>query len=96
VRSLPVSAIVANENTAGYTPDLDGQVLRQSIGTALASGQFNRVLVINGTNHDERRLFVALSELDGAPVTAANYQAMIASTLGVSAASRRRSRRSTR
>jgi para-nitrobenzyl esterase len=29
---------------------------------------------------------VAISELEGAPVTAANYQSMIASTLGVSAA----------
>jgi para-nitrobenzyl esterase len=44
------------------------------------------VPIINGTNHDEWRLFVALSELEGAPVTAANYQAMIASTLGVPAA----------
>jgi para-nitrobenzyl esterase len=87
LRSLPVSAILANEDfAAGYTPDLDGKVLKQSIGTALASGQFNRVPVINGTNHDEWRLFVAISELAGAPVTAANYQAMIASTLGVSAA----------
>ena len=86
LRALPVSAIVASEDTSGYTPDLDGKVLKQSIGTALASGQFNRVPVIDGTNHDEWRLFIALSELAGAPVTAANYQAMIASTLGVSAA----------
>jgi para-nitrobenzyl esterase len=41
---------------------------------------------INGSNHDEWRLFVALSELAGAPVTAANYQSAIASTLRVSAA----------
>jgi len=85
LRSLPVSTILANEDTAGYTPDIDGRVLTQSLKTAFASGQFNRVPVINGTNHDEWRLFVALSELEGAPVTAANYQSMIASTLGVSA-----------
>ena len=42
--------------------------------------------MIIGTNHDEWRLFVALSALAGAPVTAANYQAMISSTLGVPAA----------
>ena len=86
LRSLPVATIVDNEDFSGYTPDIDGSVLTQSIGTALASGQFNRVPVINGTNHDEWRLFVALSQLppeDGPPVTAANYQAMIASTLGV-------------
>jgi para-nitrobenzyl esterase len=86
LRSLPVATIVDNEDFSGYTPDIDGTVLTQSIGTALGSGQFNRVPVINGTNHDEWRLFVALSQLppeDGPPVTAANYQAMIASTLGV-------------
>jgi para-nitrobenzyl esterase len=86
LRSVPVSTILAAENSAGYTPDLDGRVLTQSIGTALATGQFNRVPVIMGTNHDEWRLFVALDQLEGAPaVTAANYQAQIAATLGVPA-----------
>jgi para-nitrobenzyl esterase len=86
LRALPVSAIVDNEDFAGYRPDVDGKVLTQSIGPALASGQFDRVPVINGTNRDEWRLFVAQAQLDGAPpVTAANYQANIASTLGVSA-----------
>jgi para-nitrobenzyl esterase len=82
LRGLPVQTILADEGT-GYTPDVDGQVLTQSLGTAFASGQFNRVPVINGSNHDEWRLFVAESELEGAPVTAANYQGMISSTLGV-------------
>jgi len=87
LRALPVSAIVDNEDFAGYRPDIDGTVLTQSIGPALANGQFNRVPVINGTNRDEWRLFVAQQQLDGAPpVTAANYQASIAGLLGVSAA----------
>jgi para-nitrobenzyl esterase len=87
LRAAPVSTILADETTGGYTPDLDGRVLTQSIGTALASGQFNRVPVIMGTNHDEWRLFVGLDELEGEPaVTAANYQAQIAATLGVPAA----------
>jgi para-nitrobenzyl esterase len=86
LRALPVSTIVDNEDFAGYQPDIDGTVLTQSIGPALASGQFNRVPVINGTNRDEWRLFVAQAQLDGAPpVTAANYQASIASLLGVPA-----------
>jgi para-nitrobenzyl esterase len=85
LRSLPVQTILASENAAGYQPDIDGQVLTQSLGTAFAAGQFNRVPVINGTNHDEWRLFVAEAELEGAPVTAANYQSMISSTLGVPA-----------
>ena len=37
------------------------------LGTAFATGDFNRVPIINGTNHDEWRLFVALSELAGNP-----------------------------
>jgi para-nitrobenzyl esterase len=86
LRSLPVSTILANEDAAGYTPNLNSEVLPQTLGTAFATGDFNRVPIINGTNHDEWRLFVALSELEGNPVTAANYQPMISSTLGVPAA----------
>jgi para-nitrobenzyl esterase len=85
LRSLPVSTILASEDAAGYTPNINTEVLPQSLGTAFATGDFNRVPIINGTNHDEWRLFVALSELEGNPVTAANYQSMISSTLGVPA-----------
>ena len=74
LRSLPVSTILANENAAGYTPNINSEVLPQTLKTAFATGDFNRVPIINGTNHDEWRLFVALSELEGNPVTAANYQ----------------------
>jgi para-nitrobenzyl esterase len=59
LRALPVSAVVDNEDFTGYRPDIDGRVLTQSIVPALASGQFNHVPVIIGTNHDEWRLFVA-------------------------------------
>jgi para-nitrobenzyl esterase len=86
LRRLPVSTILADEDPTGYTPDVDGAVLTQSVKTALARGQFNRVPVVIGTNHDEYRLFVAGIQLLGGRVTAANYQTMIASTLGVSAA----------
>jgi para-nitrobenzyl esterase len=86
LRGLPVSTILANEDPVGYTPDIDGTVLKQSIKTALASGQFNRVPVVIGTNHDEYRLFVGVYELLGAKVTAANYQNMVATTLNVPAA----------
>ena len=77
-----MSTILANQDPIGYTPDVDGAVLTQSIKTALARGQFQHVPVIIGTNHDEYRLFVAVIQLLGGQVTAANYQEMIASTLG--------------
>lgn len=87
LRGVPVPTILASENTGGYTPNVDGDVLPQSIGTALASGQFSHVPVIIGTNHDEWRLFVGFGQLlGGPPVTAASYQPMMASTLGVPAA----------
>jgi para-nitrobenzyl esterase len=83
LRSLSVSTILASEDTAGYTPNINSEVLPESLGTAFATGNFNRVPIINGTNRDEWRLFVALSELEGNPVTASNYQSMISATLGV-------------
>jgi para-nitrobenzyl esterase len=88
LRSVPVATLLANQNAGagGYEPNLDGDLLPQSIGTALSSGQFNHVPVIIGTNRDEWRLFVGLAQAEGGPaVTAANYQSMISGTLGVSA-----------
>jgi para-nitrobenzyl esterase len=84
LRRLPVQTILNDQGAVG--PDIDGLVLPQSIGTALASGDFARVPVIDGTNHDEWRLFVAIFEPLTGPVTAANYQSMIASTASVSPA----------
>jgi para-nitrobenzyl esterase len=86
LRGLPVGTILKNQDPAGYRPNIDGQVLTKSLKSAFASGHFNRVPVIVGTNHDERRLFVALDQLLGQQVTAANYQSMIESSLGSSPA----------
>src|SRR5439155_1705434 len=86
LRGLPVSTILTDENPVGYTPDVDGSVLTQSIKTALARGQFNRVPVVIGTNHDEYRLFVAVIQFLGGRATAANYQSMIASTFSLTPA----------
>src|SRR5208283_1179987 len=46
----------------------------QYLGAAFATGAFNRVPVISGTNHDEYRLFVA-DDYDflGNPLTNAEY-----------------------
>jgi para-nitrobenzyl esterase len=85
LRSLPVATILADQKQAGASADIDGQVLTEPLKTALASGNFSRVPVIDGSNHDEWRLFVALATFEGHPVTAANYRATIAATLHVSA-----------
>jgi len=96
LRSAPVSDLVANFGVE-IPGVVDGAVLTQSIGTALARGQFARVPVINGITHDEELLFVdglkltvsqgtnipLAAPLDGSETT---YEADIAQALGVSPA----------
>jgi para-nitrobenzyl esterase len=85
LRRLSVSTILANQPSP--TPTVDGRVVTQSIGAALASGQFNRVPLMNGTNHDEWNLFVGQDfDLAGGPVTAATYVPAIGATIGNAAA----------
>jgi para-nitrobenzyl esterase len=86
LRALPVAAILARQPT-GITPDVDGRVLPMTVRQAFSSGRFNQVPVVEGSNHDEWRLFVAITELTtGAPLTAAGYVPAIQATLGVPAA----------
>lgn len=83
LRSVPVATILANESAGGYVPTVDGTVLPSSIGPALAAGTFNRVPVLQGSNHDEWRLFVALDfDLLGNPLTDATYTSLIDATFG--------------
>ena len=95
LRNAPVSDLVAKFGVE-IPGIVDGSVLTQPIGTALARGQFARVPVINGITHDEELLFVAglsltVSQGTNIPLAAplsdsANYQPDIAQALGVSAA----------
>jgi para-nitrobenzyl esterase len=86
MRKVPVSKILASQSQAGASADIDGLVLTRPLATALTTGKFNHVPVIDGSNHDEWRLFVALAVFEGHKVTAANYRSRIASTLHVSSA----------
>jgi para-nitrobenzyl esterase len=89
LRALTVEQVLANQGTglAVATPVIDNKFLTQSVGAAFASGNFNRVPVMEGANHDEWRLFVGITELTtGVPLSAAAYPAAIAATLGVPAA----------
>jgi len=84
LRALTVAQVLAGENPAGYVTNTDGRVLPLSIDAALSSGQFNRVPVMNGSNHDEWRLFVALDDVfAGIIPTPANYPQIVAATLGI-------------
>src|SRR5262245_11682756 len=85
LRALSVAAVLKAGPKSTVFANIDGFVLTQSMRSALTSGQFNRVPTIEGSNHDEWRLFVAQTEATtGMPLTAAGYIQAIASTLGVS------------
>src|SRR5215467_7235848 len=86
LRSLPVAAILAHQPGGTMVPNLDGFVLPRTVRSAFTTGQFNRVPVVEGSNHDEWRLFVAQTEATtGTPLTPAGYIPAIAATLGVPA-----------
>ena len=85
LRALPVATLLAYP-LAGQiaAPNVGGKVLTQSIGAALQNGQFNRVPVMEGSNHDEYRLFVeAFFELPtGTPTNITNYPTRVNAAFG--------------
>jgi para-nitrobenzyl esterase len=93
LRGLPATTLVNAFPTAAIPGVVDGRVLTQSIGSALASGQFAHVPVLDGVNQNEELIFVAgphIAVSGGSFVpaptpTAATYESVIASVLGVSA-----------
>ena len=95
LRSVPVDTLVNDFPGSAIPGVVDGKVLTEPIGTALAAGRFAHVPVINGINTDEELLFVAglhLAVSGGTfvpvpqPVNDSTYESVIASVLGVSAA----------
>lgn len=86
LRQLSVAQILAAQPSRNdASPTIDHEFLTQSIGKAFARGEFHRVPVLEGANHDEQRLFVALDDLLSGPVTEDSYPAAIQRTLGVPA-----------
>jgi para-nitrobenzyl esterase len=87
LRAVPAATLVAIEPSPVY-PIVDGTLLTQTISAAFASGQFNHVPVISGTNHDEWRLFVAEDyDFQGNPIlTSAEYEAAVTALWGSSLA----------
>ncbi|MFD7159364.1 carboxylesterase/lipase family protein [Kribbella sp. NPDC059898] len=88
LRKVPVQTLVDNLDNLipGY---VDGAVLKESIGTALAAGRFNHVPILNGSNHDEEALFTLGGHVVSrgynlpytTPVTPENYEQNIATAL---------------
>jgi para-nitrobenzyl esterase len=76
LRNLPTDDLVRNFPTVAIPGVVDGRILTESIGTALAGGRFARVPILNGTNHDEERLFLVLGaflHLPGLTVSGGTY-----------------------
>src|SRR5260370_35975470 len=92
LRSVPASDLVNNFG-AGIPGVVDGSVLTESIGTAIAHGQFARVPILNGITHDEEMLFVdglgltvsggTVLPLPRRPRATPDHPTRIASALGV-------------
>jgi para-nitrobenzyl esterase len=86
LRAVSVDDVLANQplglQTAG--PVVDGVVLPNDLRTAFDTGAFNHVPLIEGSNHDEMRLFVALFfDLQAGPVTDPGYVNAISALLGI-------------
>ena len=90
---MPVQKLVDTFPGAAIPGVVDGKVLTESIGTALAAGRFARVPIIDGINHDEERLFVQVLHVAvsggtfvaAPPPTPETYESTIAAVLGVPA-----------
>jgi para-nitrobenzyl esterase len=83
LRAVPALTMVAEEPSALF-PFVDGALLTQTPSAAFASGEFNHVPVISGTNHDEDRLGVAFEyDLSGNPIlTSAEYDTAVTAQWG--------------
>ena len=93
LRQLPADTLVNAFPDAAIPGVVDGKVLTQPIGAALAAGHFAHVPILNGMNHNEEWIFVAglglavsggMFVLAPAP-TDATYKSVIASVLSVPA-----------
>ena len=56
-----------------WSPVYRSSVFPLTLADAFAQGKFNRVPVLNGSNHDEGRLFISLIAPGGKPVTPVLY-----------------------
>ena len=71
-----ITSAVSLASLAAFFPNVDGDIIPQQPATALISGQFNHVPIIEGTNRNEGTLFTALAfdlNPEVGPLTTAGY-----------------------
>jgi para-nitrobenzyl esterase len=71
-------------NLTSVSPNVDGVTIPMGPAPAFAAGKFQHIPVINGSNHDEYRLFVGLTRFTtkAPPSTAQEYFAQIKGQFG--------------
>jgi len=87
LRRLPANKLnVLNPLTSltSVSPVVDGRIIPLGPAQAFAAGSFKHIPVINGSNHDEYRLFVGLSRwaTNAAPMTVKQYIANVKAQFG--------------
>ena len=86
LRAVPATSLVTladSSSSISIAPNVDNYVLTQQPFAAYAAGAFQHVPIIDGTNHDEYRLFVSEDEiLAGQPWSASEYYNLIQQTAG--------------
>ena len=86
LRNVPATTLVNladSSSTISIAPNVDNYVLTQQPFLAYAAGAFPHIPIIDGSNHDEYRLFVSEDEiLAGTPWSAAQYYSTIEQTAG--------------
>jgi para-nitrobenzyl esterase len=79
MRQAPVSAVLAAAKAAPSTYAIDGHILTRNMRQSITSGDFNRVPILDGTNHDEGRWFQAfVQRASKHQVTPAEYETTLA------------------
>ena len=86
LRGKPAAGILRAEGAMRFSPVAGGRTLPRSSLDAFRSGQFIHVPLLQGTNHDEGRFFVAVGfDLPGHPITAHQYPGLVQGMFGASA-----------
>ena len=87
LRGKSVTDILQAQSAFGWSPVAGTPVLPLQPAAAFAAGRYSHVPLLQGTNHDEGRFFVALEyDLAGHPLTAAQYTSVIQASYGANAA----------
>ncbi|MFF7333204.1 carboxylesterase family protein [Streptomyces sp. NPDC008150] len=86
LRGKSTADIVAAQQKAGVRPSVGGAAFPADPATAVPAGKFNRVPVMLGQVTNERALFTFQNyDYAGKPLTAAQYEALVASSYGADA-----------